>query len=316
MELQAPLSRVCRILGAPRSTIYARASNVIPIERAKRGPRTELSDGQLTDLIRHVIRSSPFSGEGYRKVTAHLRRDYEVRVGRKRVLRLMRLAGLLAPQRGKRRRKARAHDGTIVPEAPDVMWGTDATMAYTRSDGWVWVFCCVDHFSAEGWASVAKRGDRFACLEPIYDAVRDHFGVVDKDVARGVAMRHDWGPQYTSDHFQGSLAWLGIADSPAFAGEPPCKGLASHCTSSRRFGQRSLRQSLTHAFDQSRIAGRRWLVELLVFVVGLVADEQAGRVPALDGGGVHAESLRRFGEGEHAPASKPVVVAGEPVRAA
>jgi putative transposase len=214
------------VLEAPRSTIYARRSNAISIERTKRGPSTELSDDKLLDLIRHVIRSSPFSGEGYRKVTAHLRRDYEVFVGRKRVLRLMRAAGLLAPQRGKRRRTPRPHDGTIIPAGPDLMWGTDATMAFTRNDGWVWVFACVEHYTAEGWASVAKRGDRFACLEPVYDAVRSHFGAVDKDVARGVAMRHDWGPQYTSGHFQGALAWLGIEDSPAFAGEPPCNGCA------------------------------------------------------------------------------------------
>lgn len=99
-------------------------------------------------------------------------------------------------------------------------------MAFTKNDGWMWVFACVEHFTAEGWASVAKRGDRFACLEPIYDAVRDHFGEVAPDVARGVSMRHDWGPQYTSAHFQGALAWLGIEDSPAFAGEPPCNGCA------------------------------------------------------------------------------------------
>lgn len=155
------LSRVCRVLEAPRSTVYARRGNVTGINRVKPGPETELSDDELTDLIRQVLGSSPFTGEGYRKVTAHLRRDYGCRVGRKRVLRLMRLHGLLAPQRGKRRRKARAHDGTIIPAAPDIMWGTDATMSFTRDDGWVWVFACVEHFTAEAWASVAKRGDRF-----------------------------------------------------------------------------------------------------------------------------------------------------------
>jgi hypothetical protein len=69
-------------------------------------------------------------------------------------------------------------------------------------------------------------GDRFAALEPICDAVRDRFGAVAKDIARGISCRHDWGPQYTSGHFQGSLAWLGIEDSPAFVGEPPCNGCA------------------------------------------------------------------------------------------
>jgi hypothetical protein len=82
----------------------------------------------------------------------------------------MRQAGLLALQRARERRKPRPHDGTIIPDAPDRLWGTDATMAYT-------------------WATVAKRGDLFAATEPIYDAVRQRFGKVAPDVARGIALR-------------------------------------------------------------------------------------------------------------------------------
>jgi len=218
------LATVCRILGAPRSTIYARgADRGMP---AKRGPRTDLADDELLELIRKVIERSPFAGEGHRKVTARLRREHGIFVGRKRVLRLMRQAGLLAPQRARGRRRPRPHDGTIVPPAPNVLWGTDATMAYTTRDGWVWAFVAVDHYTAEAWATVARRGDRFAALEPIYDAVRDRFGELRPDVARGIALRHDWGPQYTSSHFTGSLRWLGISDSPAYVGEPPCNGCA------------------------------------------------------------------------------------------
>ena len=138
----------------------------------------------------------------------------------------MRQAGLLTPQRARGRRRPRAHDGSIIPPGPNQLWGTDATMAYTLSDGWVWAFCCVDHHSAEAWASVAPRGDRFAALEPIYDACLERFGHLGPDVARGIACRHDWGPQYTSRHFLASLRWLGITDSPAYVGEPPCNGCA------------------------------------------------------------------------------------------
>jgi transposase InsO family protein len=105
-------------------------------------------------------------------------------------------------------------------------WGTDATMAWTRTDGWVWVFCVVDHYTAEAWAQVAKVGDRFAALQPIYDAVIDRWGRLEGDIARGLSLRHDWGPQYRSAHFTGSLAWLGITDSPAFLGEPETNGCA------------------------------------------------------------------------------------------
>jgi transposase InsO family protein len=219
------LATVCKIVGAPRSSVYARRRADVGVG-GKRGPRTELSDTELLEKIRTSITDSPFSGEGHRKVCARLRREHGIRVGRKRVLRLMREAGLLAPQRARGRRRPRAHEGTIIPEGPNLIWGTDATMAYTVRDGWVWAFVAVDHFTAEAWASVARRGDRFAALEPIYDAVRDRFGELGPDVCRGISCRHDWGPQYTSSHFQGSLRWLGIEDSPAYVGEPPCNGCA------------------------------------------------------------------------------------------
>jgi putative transposase len=90
----------------------------------------------------------------------------------------------------------------------------------------VWVFVCVDHFSAEAWAHVAKIGDRHAALQPVYDAVVDRWGALGADVARGLAVRHDWGSQYRSIHFQRSLRWLGITDDPAYMGEPETNGCA------------------------------------------------------------------------------------------
>ena len=223
MAHQLPVAVVCRVLDAPRSTIYARRSGGQP---GRPGPVPPIDDAELVRLIRQVLTDSPFAGEGYRKVRARLRREHGVQVSGKRVLRLLRREGLLAPQRVRGRRKPRPHDGTIIPDRPNLRWGTDATMAWTRSDGWVWVFACVDHYTAEAWAHVAKIGDRFAALQPVYDAVVDRWGRLDADIARGLQLRHDWGPQYRSAHFTGSLAWLGITDSPAFLGEPETNGCA------------------------------------------------------------------------------------------
>jgi putative transposase len=225
MEHRLPLAVVCRVLGASRSTVYARRIGAAG-PRGRPGPVTLISDDELVGLIRQVLADSPFAGEGYRKVRARLRREHGVQVSGKRVLRLLRQAGLLAPQRARGRRKPRPHDGTIIPEAPNLRWGTDATMAWTRTDGWVWVFCVVDHYTAEAWAHVAKTGDRFAALQPVYDAVVDRWGRLDADVARGLALRHDWGPQYRSGHFLGSISWLGIANDAAFLGEPETNGCA------------------------------------------------------------------------------------------
>jgi putative transposase len=84
------------------------------------------------------------------------------------------------PHRGGRANRDHT-TATIILEAPNQRWGTDATMAWTRSDGWVWVFARVDHYSAEAWAHVAKVGDRFAALQPVYDAVVDRWGQLGPD---------------------------------------------------------------------------------------------------------------------------------------
>jgi putative transposase len=211
MAHQLPVAVVCRVLDAPRSTVYARRHAQQP---TRPGPATVISDHDLVQLIRRVLHASLFAGEGYRKVQARLRREHGVQVSGKRVLRLLRREGLLAPQRVRGRRRPRPHDGTIIPAGPNQRWGTDATMAWTRTDGWVWVFACVDHSTAEAWAYVAKVGDRFAALQPVYDAVIDRWGRLDADVARGLSLRHDWGPQYRSGHFLARSAGWGSPTTP------------------------------------------------------------------------------------------------------
>jgi hypothetical protein len=92
----------------------------------KRGPNTAWTDADLTEQIRAVLARSPFVGEGHRKVWARLRLASR-RTGKARVLRLMRETKLLAPARTGRSHGPVAHDGTIIPDRPDAMWGIDAT---------------------------------------------------------------------------------------------------------------------------------------------------------------------------------------------
>ena len=49
---------------------------------------------------------------------------------------------------------------------------------------------------------------------------------VRQDIARGLAVRHDHGSQYMSDHFQKEIAFLGIESSPAFVRSPEGNGCA------------------------------------------------------------------------------------------
>ena len=190
-----------------------------------RWPTPALSDAQFLAAIRRDLTRSPFQGEGHSKVHARLRILDDIRVSRTRVLRVMRAAGLLSPHRG-RQGEMKAHDGTIVTSAPDVMWGTDAVRVFTADDGWVSTFAAVDHWNAEcvGW-HVCKVGNRFAALEPVAQGLRRRYGSVAADVARGPALRMDDGSQYLSDHFLNHLCYCGIHPSFGFLEEPETNGV-------------------------------------------------------------------------------------------
>ena len=179
------------------------------------------SEGKVTDLDR-----SPFQGEGHRKVHARLRILDGIRVARTRVLRVMRAHKLLSPHRG-RQGAARVHAGTIVTQAPNVMWGTDGVRVFTLDDGWGWIFTAVEHWNAEcvGW-HVCKVGSRFAALEPIAQGLRRIYGALDADSARGLALRMDHGSQYLSDHFLNQIRYWGIRPSYGFVEEPETNGVA------------------------------------------------------------------------------------------
>jgi len=217
---------LCETLHAPRSSVYAAGTVSAPAEGGKRGPKTALTDDDLIVEIRAVLAACPFHGEGYRKVRARLAHR-GLHLGGKRVLRLMRAHGLLAPRRLGPPNGNPAHDGTIITDRPDVMWGTDATRFYTEREGWCWFFGAVDHYTTEvmGW-HVAKLGDRWAALEPIRQGLTIAFGTIAPKVALGVALRHDWGSQYTANTFVNEIKCWGFTDTPAFVGEPECNGCA------------------------------------------------------------------------------------------
>jgi len=169
------VTMISEVWGVPRSTIYAARDRTLrptPIRARKRGPKTALGDEELVEEIREVVKDSEFLGEGHRKVRARLR-SKGIRVGKNRVLRLMRDNGLLAPvRRGNHARGDRSHSGRITTDVPDELWGTDATRFHTKDDGWCWLFVAVDHCVTDvvGW-HVAKKGDRWAALEPVRQGV-------------------------------------------------------------------------------------------------------------------------------------------------
>jgi putative transposase len=219
------LARVCRVWRLARSTVYRHRARPSEVPPRRPGPVGPMLDAALVEAIRTVLADSPFHGEGHRKVWARLR-FAGVRTSRRRVLRLMREHALLARAGAGAPRGPRAHDGTIIPETVDAMWGTDLTTTLT-GEGQVAVFVAVDHCSAECVGiHAAHRATRFEALEPIRQGVRRHFGAFGEGVARGLAVRHDHGSQYVSHDFQREIAFLGIESSPAFVRAPEGNGCA------------------------------------------------------------------------------------------
>ena len=222
------LARVCRMWNIARSTVYLSQARgtVPPAPPQKRGPKPRWSDEALLEKIRGVLAGSPFLGEGHRKAWARLRWQ-GVRTSKGRVWRLMRAAHVLAPTRVGHAHGPKAHDGTIITEPPDQMWGTDATSCLTRREGTATVFVAVDHCAAEGIGlHAAKPGTRFEALEPLRQGVPASFGVYAEGSAPGLQVRHDHGSQYMSDYFQDELRFLGIQSSPACVREPEGNGVA------------------------------------------------------------------------------------------
>ncbi len=222
------IARVCQLWAVPRSSFYAarqQARTVTPPAPARRrGPKPAVSDEALLAAIRADLARSPWQGEGHRKVWARLRVVDGLRVARKRVLRLMREHSLLSPHRARTQPEA-SHDRRIITEAPNVMWATDATQITTVQDGKVWLFGVAEHWNAEllGW-HVAKHGTRYEAIQALGMAVRQQFGRLGADAARGLALRHDHGSNFMSDVFQKQIRFWGMSPSYAFVGEPETNG--------------------------------------------------------------------------------------------
>jgi putative transposase len=218
------VARVVSIWRLPRSSFYAaRERERNPRPARQRGPKV-LSDRELLSAIQELLDGAVFTGEGYRKVWARLRHN-GVRTSKERVLRLMRENQLLSPYRQPSPPQDHPHDGVIVTDQPNQMWGTDATATFTTAEGAVTVFAAIDHCTAEciGIHAV-KKATRFEALEPIRQGVGERFGVFSHNSASGLQLRHDHGSVYMSDDFQNEIRFLGIESSPAFVRQPEGNG--------------------------------------------------------------------------------------------
>lgn len=121
-----PVSVACELLGVDRSGFW---------KWERRPPsQRQLTDAWLTEKIKeiHIVNRGVY---GARRIHAELRMAHDIHVGKKRVARLMRqagISGLMPKKRGKRTIRVpgvRVADDLVKrqfrPDAPNVLWFTD-----------------------------------------------------------------------------------------------------------------------------------------------------------------------------------------------
>lgn len=206
---------LCRLLKVSRSGFYAWQSR----------PKSarSVSDEVLTEQIQ-VAFDANRRLYGSPKIHAELAAE-GVHVGRKRVARLMRAAGLVGCHRRKRSFSITAQnpkaqpapdlvDRKFVATAPNQLWVADVTYVPTVQ-GWLYLACVTDVFSRMvlGWSMASHRKTQLV-VDAVTMAVHRRGGQV-----TGVIHHSDRGGEYTSHSLErelrrhGALASMGsVAD--------------------------------------------------------------------------------------------------------
>nr|WSX47794.1 IS3 family transposase [Streptomyces sp. NBC_00974] len=219
------VEHVLRELNIPSSTYYRwRRAESEPCERRRR-------DVELTDRIRKVHDESG-GIYGSPRVHAVLKRE-DVHVGRKRVERLMRQAGLagISPRRGKGFTR-RDPDAELAPDlverdftapAPNRLWVTDLTMIATL-EGPLWLSAIRDAFSRRvvAWETSA-RADADLVLTTLEHALASREPAADELIHHA-----DHGRQYTSVKLTTRLVRAGIQASMGSVGDSFDNALAEN----------------------------------------------------------------------------------------
>jgi putative transposase len=206
-----PVAVACRVLKVSTSGFY---------EWRDRPPAArDLADAYLLDTLIAIHRDSRGT-YGSRRVHAELRLGVGVRVGRKRVERLMRVHQLCGVhrRRWRRGRPAPATHADLVgrvfhADAPNRLWVTDITQHHTR-EGWVYCAVVLDVFArrAVGW-SIADH----LRAELVVDAL-DMARWRRKPAPAGTVVHSDRGTQYTSWLFGHRLRQAGLLGSMGAVG--------------------------------------------------------------------------------------------------
>jgi transposase InsO family protein len=208
-----PVRTLCRVVGVAVSGFYAWLR--------RRPGRRRGDDRRMGERIAAIFAASRRT-YGSPRVHAELRAQ-GVRVGRKRVARLMREGGLTA---GRRRRVPRTtdsrHDDPVAPnllerrfaaDRPDTVWLADLSYIPT-GEGWLYLAAIKDLATREivGWSMADHLRAELAC-----DALR--MALQRRQPPPGLTHHSDRGVQYACKDYRAILARHGLVQSMSRKGD-------------------------------------------------------------------------------------------------
>jgi putative transposase len=206
-----PIAAMCRLLGVSSSGYYAWAKRT-PSRRAQ-------ADAVVLSHIR-VAHAASHGTYGAPRVHAELRAN-GLRVGRKRVARLMASAGLIGVSRrrfvtttvrGGGRQAPDLVERKFAANQPDVLWVADITYVPTAA-GFLYLAVVLDACSRRivGWAMSTKLVTRL-----VLDALEMALAM---RRPKGVIHHSDQGSQYTSIEFGQRCRGAGVRPSMGSVGD-------------------------------------------------------------------------------------------------
>jgi putative transposase len=188
------LAAVARVLQVSRQAVYRAPS-------ARRPPQRRPPTGPVEAAI--VEEALANQTDGYRMVTAFVRRKLGRPVNRKRVLRVMRERKLIQRRRPLERRK---RPGFFRVERPRQLWQLDMTSVWVAEHGWTYLNAIIDCCTREivGWElSLRCRADE--AIAVVERAVALH-GIEPGELTLG----SDNGSAFTARRFRETLRGLGV----------------------------------------------------------------------------------------------------------
>ena len=209
-----PVAVMCRVFGVNR-TGFHNWERRAPSDRA-------LQDAWLTETIKQIHDASR-GVYGAPRIHAELRMEHNIRVGRKRVARLMKAAGISGVRPRKRWKTTIRVPGVepatdlverqFRPTSPNVVWVADITFLRT-GEGWLYLAAVQDAYSRAivGWSMATQMRSTL-----VVDALK--MALARRRPGPGLIHHSDQGSQYVSLAFGRAARQAGIAVSMGSRGD-------------------------------------------------------------------------------------------------